>query len=150
IRGAGVTVAVVDSGLDSRTGALARPHRTFFVNGDPNNATGGGLAGSRMLANIQVGALPADDPIDHGTRVAGVALGARWNATLNSDDGHAPAAKVVGYGLVDVPSGATVTTTIIRAWQVCAADAARFGTKVAVVSYDGYYDPLAPDQQAMD
>src|SRR5690606_8011020 len=56
IRGAGVTVAVVDSGLDSLTGALARPHRTFFVNGDPNNQTGGGLAGSRMLANVQVGA----------------------------------------------------------------------------------------------
>lgn len=150
VRGSGVTVAVVDSGLDSQMAGLNRPHSTFFVNGDPNNTTGGGIAGSRLLANVQVGAFPADDLIDHGTRVAGVAIGARWNALPGSDHGHAPAANVVGYSLVDGLNGATVLATMVRAWQRCAIDAARHGTKVAVISYEGTLDPLSPEQQAMD
>lgn len=150
VNGAGVTVAVVDSGLDEQMSSLNRPHRVFFVNGDPNNQTGGGIGGSRMLANVQVGAYPADDPIDHGTRVAGVAIGAKWNTRPESDRGHAPEAKVVGYSLVDTASGQTVLATMTRAWQRCALEAARYGTQVAVVSYDGTYDPLSPEQQAMD
>lgn len=150
VRGAGATVAVIDSGLDSAVSTLTRPHRTFFVNGDPNNTTGGGLSGSRMLANVQVGAFPADDPIDHGTRVAGVAIGARWNATPVADDGHAPRAQVVGYAMVDLAGGFASLATMLRSWQACALDAATYGTTVAVISYDGTEDPTSPEQQAMD
>ncbi|MDA0932463.1 MAG: S8/S53 family peptidase [Planctomycetota bacterium] len=150
VRGAGATVAVIDSGLDSAVSTLTRPHRTFFVNGDPNNTTGGGLSGSRMLANVQIGAFPADDPIDHGTRVAGVAVGARWNTTPAADDGHAPRAQVVGYAMVDLAGGLASLATMIRSWQACALDAAIYGTTVAVISYDGTDDPTSPEQQAMD
>ncbi|MGA0060897.1 MAG: S8 family serine peptidase, partial [Planctomycetota bacterium] len=150
VRGAGTTVAIIDSGLDATVSTLPRPHRTFFVNGDPNNTTGGGLSGSRMLANVQIGAFPADDPIDHGTRVAGVAIGARWNATPAADDGHAPRAQVVGYAMVDLAGGLASLATMIRSWQACTLDAATYGTQVAVISYDGTEDPTSPEQQAMD
>lgn len=150
IRGAGVTVAVVDSGLDENMAGIGRPHRTFFLQGNPNNQTGGGIGGSRMLANRRIGALPPDDPIDHGTRVAGVAIGAKWNALPESDDGHAPESRVVGYSLPDIAGGFTVLATMVQAWQDCTLDAALYGTKVAVISYDGTNDALSPEQAAMD
>lgn len=150
LRGAVVTVAVVDSGLDVDMNGIGRPHRTFFLQGNPNNQTGGGIGGSRMLANRQIGAQPADDPIDHGTRVAGVAIGAKWNSLPQTDDGHAPEARVVGYSLPDIAGGLTVLATMVTAWQECALDAATYGTKVAVISYDGTNDPTSPEQAAMD
>ena len=150
VRGASVTLAVVDSGLDSDMNGVGRPHSTFFPQGNPANQTGGGIGGSRMLANVQVGARPADDPIDHGTRVAGVAIGAKWNASATSDDGHASEAHVVGYSLPDLSNGFTVLSTMVQAWQDCTLDAALYGTKVAVISYDGTFDPLSPEQAAMD
>ncbi|MFO1054722.1 MAG: S8/S53 family peptidase [Planctomycetota bacterium] len=151
IKGAGVTVAVIDSGLDSDMAGIGRPHKTFFLQGNPGNQNGGGIGGSRMLANVQVGAQSADDPIDHGTRIAGVCIGAKWNTGPNSDDGHAPEARVVGYSLVDLLSGGlTVLATMVQAWQDCTLDAATFGTKVAVTSYEGTNDPLSPEQAAMD
>ncbi|MBK8976208.1 MAG: S8/S53 family peptidase [Planctomycetes bacterium] len=153
VLGAGATVAVVDTGLDEVAGTNVRPHRTFFVNGDPNNTSGGGIGGSRMLANVQVGALPPDGPLngsDHGTRVAAVAAGARWDTSSTSDDGHAPRAGIVGYSLTDQSGGITALSTMVSAWQRVALDAATYGTDVAVISYDGTRDPYFPEQQAMD
>ncbi len=150
IRGAGVTVAVVDSGLDVDMNGTGRPHAVFFPGGNPANQTGGGIGGSRMLANEQIGQLSADDLINHGTRVAAVAIGARWNQTPQSDDGHAPEARVAGYSLTEIGSGYTTLVTMVSAWQQVVADAAMFGTKVAVMSYDGTRDPDSPEEQAMD
>ncbi len=152
VRGQGVTVAIIDSGLDEAMGTAGRPHRTFYPNGQLSNSSGGGIGNSRMLANVAVGAQPADgNGLDHGTRVAGVAIGGKWNANAVTDDGHAPEALVVGYSLTDqAVSGITTLTTMVAAWQQCVADAARFGTSVAVISYDGTNDPYSPEQQAMD
>ncbi|MGE0143987.1 MAG: S8 family serine peptidase [Planctomycetota bacterium] len=149
IRGSGVAIAIVDSGLDVDMNGIGRPHRTFYPGGNPSNP-GGGIGGSRILANRQIGAQPAGDIIDHGTRVAGVAAGARWNNSVSADDGHAPEARFVGYSLPDLQNGATELSSMVQAWQTCAIDAAALGIRVAVISYDGTSDPLSPEQAAMD
>ncbi len=149
-RGRGTTIAIVDSGIDANHANSGRPHRTFFVNGDPTNQTGGGLSGSRLLASIQVGAQPAEDAISHGTAVAGVAAGAIWNATGNASDGHAPDASIVSLGVADQPNGYTALSTLVTAWQRVAADRVRYGITVACCSYEGYFVPAYPDQVAID
>lgn len=149
VRGAGVTVAVLDTGFDSDVGGIGRPHRIFFLDGNTSNTGSGGIGGSRMLANVQVGALPADNPITHGTKVAGVAIGGRWG-TGNADHGHAPHAGFAGYAISDDQAGNAFLSTMVMAWQRMVADAARLGTRVASLSYEGTYTALSPEQQAID
>ncbi|MCA8974114.1 MAG: hypothetical protein KDC98_05300, partial [Planctomycetes bacterium] len=91
--GLGVAIGVIDTGQDSSVGGAARPHRMYFPGGNPANTTGGGIAGSRLLVNRQIGLLPADDPHGHGTGVASICGGANWG-TAGADDGHAPAAGI--------------------------------------------------------
>ena len=148
VRGAGAVIAVLDSAFDSDVGGAGRPHQTFYPNGNLN-LNGGGIGNSRLLANIQVGLQPPDRADNHGTRVAAVAAGGRWN-TPAGDDGQAPEAGIVGYSISDLPDGTTVLATVVAAWQQATLDTTRFGTKVANISYFGADDPLLPDQQAMD
>ncbi len=149
VLGDGVTVAVVDSGLDMDTAGRGRPHRSFFVDGDPSNPSGGGIGGSRVLANVQVGAQPAEDAINHGTPIAAVAAGEVWLHRL-ADRGHAPRASIVGYAVADLSSGLTTATTLTTAWQRIAAEAARYNIRVANCSYEGISFPYIVDQVAID
>src|SRR5262249_44075789 len=71
-KGQGASVAILDTGQDSDMNGIGRPHRLYFVNGDPTNTTGGGIGGSRLLVNRQIGLLSADDPLGHGTSVASI------------------------------------------------------------------------------
>ena len=142
-RGAGVTIAVMDTGLDAHTGKLRRAHRTFYTGGDP---TKGRL---RLKANIQIGRLPADNSLSHGTAVASVAAGERWG-TLLSDPGHAPLADLVGYSVANSLTGATDSATAIRAIARVAADTSKFGIRVLLFAYNGSPDPADPVQQALD
>ncbi len=150
IRGEGVTVAIVDSGVDSNMANTGRPHATFYRNGNAGSRTGPGLQGSRLLANVQVGVMSPDDLIAHGTAVAGVAVGARWNSGGLADDGHSPEALVVSYSVADDAVGGAYASTLVRAWQQVAADALRFNIKVANCSYEGTFDLGFPDQTAID
>ncbi|MEZ5988085.1 MAG: S8 family serine peptidase [Planctomycetota bacterium] len=151
ILGKGVAVAIMDTGLDSAMGSLTRPHRTFFVNGDTTNTSGGGLSGSRMLANNLVkGALAGpDDPHGHGTGVAGIAAGEVWGTT-GADKGHAPLASIVGYAIGLNSAGSSDFTIMAQAWQDMAADRTRHNLVAANNSYSGSSDPLNVSQQAMD
>ncbi|MCC6672369.1 MAG: S8/S53 family peptidase [Planctomycetes bacterium] len=150
IRGEGAVLAVVDSGADVNMAGTGRPHATFFVDGNPGNTTGGGIAGSRLLANQQIGLMSADDLIAHGTAVASVAAGARWNQGALADDGHAPRARIVSYSVADDARGGTGYLTLTSAWQRVAADRLRYGISVAVCSYEGYVGLLWSDQDAID
>lgn len=150
VRGRGAVLAIVDSGVDAKMGTTNRPHATFFVDGNVANTTGGGLSGSRLFANKQIGLMSPDDIIAHGTAVAGVAAGARWNQGPTADDGHAPLASIVSYAIADDLSGGTYATTLTTAWQAVAADRLVYGTNVAVCSYEGYYDWTFSDQEAID
>jgi hypothetical protein len=149
-RGAGVAVGIMDTGQDEDVGGAGRPHRTYFVSGDPNNLTGGGIGGSRLMVNRQIGALIADDQNGHGTGVASIAAGADWG-TGGGDDGHAPLASICGYAIANqVSGGGSSTTTMATAWQSMAADRAAFNIVAANLSYGGSPQATAVDQQALD
>lgn len=148
-RGSGTTIAILDSGLDMNMAGTGRPHATFYVNGDVNNRTGGGVAGSRVLAAFAMGSMGAEDTINHGTPVAGVAGGARWNSTAVADDGHAPDAKLVSYGLAIDAAGGTTGGVLTSTWQRLVTDKVSLGITVANCSYEGTFDERWPDQIAI-
>lgn len=147
--GAGVTVAVIDTGQDENLSGGGRPHRTYYPGGNPANNTGGGIGGSRLLVNRQVGLMPPDDVHGHGTGVASICAGAGW-ATAAADWGHAPAAGITGYSLSDSASGGSSLATEAAAWQAMAADRAAYGIVAANMSYTSSPDPLDVSQQAID
>ena len=149
ILGKGVSVAILDTGQDSDMNGTGRPHATYYVNGDPNNKTGGGIKGSRLLANRQIGTMPPDDVHGHGTAVAGIAAGEKWK-TSGADKGHVPLAGIVGYSIADTKGGGCYTSTVIRAWQRAGADKSQFNIVAANNSYSGSPNPLDPAQQALD
>jgi subtilisin family serine protease len=150
LRGDGVTIAIIDSGVDENMAGSGRPHATFYIDGDINNRAGGGLGGSRLLANVRLGAMSPDDLINHGTPVAGVAGGARWNTGPTADDGHAPRAKIVSYCVANDAAGGTLASILTTAWQQVAIDKVRYGIVVANCSYEGTFDMNLPDQVAID
>lgn len=152
LRGKGVTVAIMDTGLDANTanGTANRPHATFFIDGNVSNKTGGGIGGSRLLANVKVGAMPPDNSHPHGTGVAGIAAGGKWNSSSVSDHGHAPHAGIVGYSIANNSGGGSTFSVITTAWQKIAADRARYKIVAANNSYSGSPDPTNPSQQALD
>lgn len=149
IKGAGVTVAIMDTGLDHPMGSSGRPHRTFYVNGDPNNKTGGGIGGSRLIIHKTLGRAGPDDVHNHGTGVAGIAAGEKWGNAAG-DAGHAPLAKLGNYCIADSPSGGAQFGNIVKAWQAIAADAAKNKIVAANNSYTGSPDPTHLSQQALD
>ncbi|MEZ5962596.1 MAG: S8/S53 family peptidase [Planctomycetota bacterium] len=150
VRGDGVTIAFIDSGVDENMSGTGRPHATFYIDGDINNRNGGGIGGSRLLANVQLGRVSPDDLIGHGTSVTGVGAGARWNTTNVADDGHAPRAKIVSYCVANDASGGTLWSILTTAWQQVAIDRVRYGIVVANCSYEGTYDLAFSDQIAID
>ncbi|MBI5853345.1 MAG: S8 family serine peptidase [Planctomycetes bacterium] len=147
--GLGVTAGVMDTGQDENVGGTGRPHRTYFVGGDPNNLTGGGIGGSRLLVNRALGSMVADDVHGHGTGVASIAAGANWGIA-SADDGHAPRAGIAGYSIANSTNGNSSLAVMATAWQTMAADRAQYGIVAANLSYTGSPDPLDASQQALD
>jgi hypothetical protein len=145
-----VVIALMDSMFDSDMNGSGRPHRLFYVNGDLNNKTGGGLAGSRLLWNRAYGAQPADGSDSHGTEVAAVAAGAPWGSA-NAYKAHAHDAQIAGYAIADRPDSYSFYSTMISAWQAILADRGQ-GANLVVAnnSYTGEQDPLHAQQQALD
>lgn len=144
VDGAGQTLAILDTGQDADCNGSGRPHPLYFA------ATAGtGIAGSRLVRNAQMGRMPADDRIGHGTAVAAIAAGAPWNAP-GAAAGHAPAADIAGYAIAERADGASADITLINAWQQVARDRARLPLVGANNSYCGSPDPTAPVQQALD
>lgn len=149
VRGKGVTVAILDSGVDDQTPARLRPHRAFYLKGDPKNTQGGGIAGSRLLVSRAVGRMRADDIIGHGTSVAAVAAGENWG-TAGGDSGHAPEAKIASYSIADTNKGLALISTIAMGFQTVVLDAKRLGIKVVNLSYDGTNNSQSIEQMAID
>lgn len=138
----GVATAIVDTGLDSNCGSKNRPHRTFYEDGDINKR-------NRLLANVQVGTVTADNSHPHGTGVAGIAAGGTWGSS-GGDNGHAPHADIVGYAISNNSGGGSSQAVITKAWQQVLADAVKYGIKTANNSYSGWSNPLDLTQQAQD
>ena len=109
-KGLGVTAGVMDTGQDQNMNGTGRPHRMYFVNGDPNNQTGGGIGGSRLVVNRRIGALSADDQNGHGTGVASIVGAGNWG-TGGADDGHAPLAGIARYATANQVAGGSAGST---------------------------------------
>lgn len=144
IDGAGVSVAILDTGVDANMGGSGRPHRGYFVNGDPTNKTGGGLGGSRLLAALGTSNYGSEDFHNHGTHVSGSVANA-WSAYR----GMAPGAGLVGIKISN-DWGSAAGNWIISAWQVVARDRAKYRIGVANNSFSGSPSLNDPVQIALD
>lgn len=155
VQAAGITatgfgVAIVDTGQDSSMAGGSRPHQTYFRAGNVADTAAGGIGGSRLVANVQVGTFPADDPHGHGTGVAGIAAGEVWS-TAAGDRGHANDAFVVGYAICNTSPACNSTLSLeAAAWQQAAADKVRFNIVSANMSYGSSPNPTDISQQAID
>ncbi len=147
--GKGVTVAIVDTGQDERMAGGNRPHRTYFVGGDPSNTTGTGIAKSRLVLNKQIGTQVTDDIHGHGTGVASIAAGANWGVS-EADNGHAYDANIAGYAIANSTSGGTTLAVMATAWQEVAKDRSQQNIVAANLSYSGKPQVTSVEQQAMD
>src|SRR5262249_20010862 len=98
--GVGAGIAIVDSGFDYVMGSSRRPHRGVFRGGDPNDTSGPGLGGSRLLFAKQEGAMPAGAVAMHGTATSSVAAGGPWG-TPASAAGNAYGADIAAYSVAD-------------------------------------------------
>ncbi|MCA8969296.1 MAG: S8 family serine peptidase [Planctomycetes bacterium] len=140
VTGAGVACAIIDSGQDSNRGGSGRPHITYSKRGTST---------SRLVANVQVGLMPADDSHGHGTGVASIAAGWKWS-TNEADNGHAYDADIVGYAIANNTQGSSSTAVQTSAFQRAAADAARYKIVATNMSYGGDSDPRSSINLAMD
>lgn len=153
VKGAGVVLAIPDTGFDvAYKGALPanRPNPTFYVNGDRNNLSGGGLYGSRILQAAQMTTMPVDAVDGHGTAVAGVAGGERWSSGPAADPGQAPACSLALYCWAADASGQALLTDMVSTWQRIVTDKAQYRILVANNSFYGSAWPEWIEQQAMD
>ncbi len=146
--GGKVGLAVIDTGLDISMGATKRPHRSFYVDGDPRKKLRSGIGGFRILVARALGKMPADDVLGHGTAVGAIAGGEVW-LTPRADRGHAPRATLFSYSIANDRQGNSSFATIVTAWQRVVADAAR-GIHVVLHAYSGSPNPLNIGQMALD
>lgn len=147
--GFNVCTAIMDTGQDSNMGGVGRPHRMYYINGDPTNLGGGGLNGSRLVVNRQIGTQPPDDVHGHGTGVASIVASGGW-LNAGADKGHAPLAQLAGYAISNNTGGGSDFTTIANAWQAIATDRVALNIVSANNSYSGSNDATNVSQQALD
>ena len=150
LRAEGFGVAIVDTGQDDNMAGTGRPHQIYYRDGNVADTTGGGLGGSRLLANVALASLPADNAHPHGIGVAGIAGGEVWS-NVAGDRGHASDARLVGYSICDVAGSCTSTLSIEAAgWQQCAADKVKYNIVAANMSYGSSPSLTDVSQQAID
>ncbi len=150
VTGQGVTAAIVDTGVDVDVAGQGRPHRTYFPNGDPNNTSGSGIGGSRLVVATKIGALAIDDQHGHGTSVSSIVAGGNWG-TSQADHGHAYGASVAGYSIANqVQGGGSSSSTMASAWQRVAADRAQHNIVSGNLSYGGSPSATNSAQIALD
>lgn len=131
-KGKGVTVAIMDTGVDIDMAGTQRPHKTLYLDGDTTKA-------SRLQTAVTLTTIGPDDVHNHGTGCASVSAGAAWNTASTTDEGHAPEAGVASYCIAQNTAGSSSTTVMTSAWQRIAADRTKFGIVAANNSY-----PAAP------
>lgn len=128
VRGLGVACAIIDTGQDSNMNGTGKPHITY--------SKAGSTTVTRLVKNLKVGTMSADDVHGHGTGVASVSAGWRWR-TAQADQGHAYEANIVGYAIANNTAGSSSTSTMATAYQTAAADAASFRIVATNLSYSG-------------
>ncbi|MEM7308465.1 MAG: S8 family serine peptidase [Planctomycetota bacterium] len=152
IDGSGVTVAIIDSGIDADHAGSSRPHATFFPGGNPANPTGPGIAGSRIVSSETVAAFTSqsdEDTFGHGTRMASIAAGAKFNSLPDIDDAPAFGATIRSLKISDdfIGGGLASTVSMNNAFQQILLYP---DVVVANMSYDGTQDPVASPNQTIE
>ncbi|MCA8970700.1 MAG: hypothetical protein KDC95_12980, partial [Planctomycetes bacterium] len=117
VTGNGVACAIIDTGQDSNMNGTGKPHITYSRRGSTTV--------TRLVKNLQLGLMSADDVHGHGTGVASISAGWKWNTT-QADNGHAYDANIVGYSIANNTAGSSSTSVMATAYQTAAADAASF------------------------
>lgn len=133
LKGEGVLVAVIDTGIDWSHPAL------------------GGFADVPNEKVVHVVSFTGEDPLDnfgHGTHVAGIIAGDKaYKGTARGDsqvDGVAPRAKLMGYKVLTA-AGSGSASNIVLAIE----DAVKRGAHVINLSLgDGQGDPFSPESSA--
>ena len=143
VEGVGVTLALVDSGVELSIPSENRPHRAYYQDANPQ-INSGGVGGSRILSAEGVpfpGSPPVvsgdgDDNNGHGTRVASFAMGAAFApGVAGVGDGVAPSAFLRSVEMTaDQPSGIAAVGSMVRAFELVATYP---DVVVANMSYDG-------------
>lgn len=141
ITGAGVGVAVIDTGHDVNMGGTGRPHVIYSRRGN--------LSQSRLCVQRKLGAAPFDDVHGHGTGVDSIVAGWRWNHAA-ADYGHAYDANIAGYSIANSSSGSSTLAIEAAAYDAVAKDAAQCKIVASNLSYTGSSNPLSIEQKAMD
>ncbi|MCA8943484.1 MAG: S8 family serine peptidase [Planctomycetes bacterium] len=142
VDGSGVTVAIVDSGIDIDSGG-GSPHPAFD---DANGNT-------RIVKAVSFGEPKADDQSaqSHGTGVAGVVAGRDWGLPFaGSDDGLAPGANIASYRITFDTADNYFSADWIEAWHEVLRDRLTWNVVAAVASYKGSPSPTHPTQRILD
>jgi serine protease AprX len=133
VTGKGVTVAIVDSGVDFTHPDLA-PAMAANVKISPL-----GTAGPEPIEGLP----NTDNSSGHGTHVAGDVAG-RGTASGGTYKGSAPGASLVGIGTGE---GLTVHSKgVLQAYDWILANHQKYGIRVVNNSYGGSFEPFDPTE----
>jgi serine protease AprX len=153
--GAGVGVAIMDSGVNGLNPDVAYPGKTVanvkFI-GNLADATGDDgtprLGGELFVANLP----NTDNTSGHGTHVAGIVAGIVAGTGASTGGlyrGVAPGAHIVGLSVGEGLS--IVNVSVLQATDWLIENAARYNVQVVNCSWgsNGEFDPLDPVNEAM-
>jgi subtilisin family serine protease len=153
VEGTGVVIGLIDTGIDAQMGAQNRPHRAFYRDANPNLQIPGGIGGSRILSAVHSDIFcsgACNDPEDlhgHGTRMASIAMGFRYNFNPGVANGAAPDAFLRSYRvdkdtLPGIASFFSMNEAIERAVQD--------GVDVILMPWDGTLNPKGGSNPTID
>ena len=144
--GSGITVAILDTGLDAVYGGSGIPNPAYYPGGNQANATGGGLQGSRIKEVFGAGSAgDTEDQQGHGSHVSGSVA-----SDYSSYRGIAPGAWLMGVKITRGTSGGASGSALIAGWQHVAARRVMHNVAVANNSFSGSPSLNDSIQRALD
>src|SRR5262245_7388322 len=137
LAGAGVTIAVLDSGVDETHPDL--PDGSKVV-GNVRLSTSSGAAPDFIYAPAVEGIANTDLALGHGTFVASVAAGS-GSASAGANRGIAPGASILG-----LSAGDLYIINVLEGFDYILDNRTRFGVRVVNCSWgtEGFFDPDDP------
>jgi len=137
LTGAGVTIAVLDTGVDGTHPDL--PYGSKVIGNVRLNGTGGIGLGFRYPAAVE-GLINTDLVLGHGTAVASVAAGS-GAASAGTYKGVAPSASILSLSAGDV-----FILKVLEGFDYLLDNRARYGVRIVNCSWgtSGFFDPSDP------